>query len=329
MRIAHAAIATPHRCGLWETTRELVAAERAMGVDARVVDPAPNETAGVKGEDRGVPIADMDWGVTADLVVSHSGHDRTPLADTDQPIIHVSHGRPLSTWMGERSGGAPGLTYQTQRKTKDRYRAVVTFWPEYEPYLRSIWAPKPVYTIPAPADLSYWTPGHSAFNFHGKKGRYNVIITDPWSREDATVYHAVHAFVLFQKIVPHARLHMFAWDRNKKGLTGLTNLLGVGGGIIAPWVTNMREVMRAADMLISTNRIYTRSIREAMACGLQVVSGRDCHPEDIEQFALTMVRRMENPQPTRKMAEALFDPKQTAMRFLEAVEKEVAVCCGD
>ena len=73
MRIAHAAIATPRKCGLYETTRELVAAERALGVDARIVDPAPNEKVGIKNHDRGVPIAD--------------GHARA-----DQPAAHGNAG---------------------------------------------------------------------------------------------------------------------------------------------------------------------------------------------------------------------------------------------
>lgn len=315
MRLAHAAIATPHRCGLYETTRELVAAERSLGVDARIVDPLPHED-GARGEDRGVPIADFEWAAEADLIVNHSGFDNTPLEHTEQPVLHVAHGRPLSTFMGERSGQAPGLTWQTQRKARDRYRGAVTFWPEYEPYLRNIWRPKPVATVPPSVDLEYWSPADSDYDFSGRRGEYNVIMTDPWSREDAQPYHCIHAFALFRQIVPGARLHIFAWDGNRKAVTGLTNLLGDGGGMMTRWVTNLRYAMRAADMLITPHRIYTRSIREAMACGLQVVSGRDEHPEDVERFALTMVGKMERPEPTRKLAEALFTPAESARAML-------------
>lgn len=316
MQIAHSAIATPHRCGLYETTRELVAAERALGFDARIVDPDPVD-GGARGIDRGVPIAEMDWAVTADLVVNHSGFDKTPLQHSGPPVIHVAHGRPLSTFMGERSGQAPGLTWQTQRKQLSRYLGAVTFWPEYEPYLKTIWEPKPVWSIPPTVDLEFWTPRKSDFGFHGRRGAYNVIMTDPWSREDAQPYHCIHAFALFRKLVPEARLHIFAWDGNKKALTGLANILGQGGGMITRWVKNLRYAMRAADMLISPHRIYTRSIREAMACGLQVVSGRDCHPEDISEFAVLMAKRHDEPEPTRGMAEALFDPRRSAARLAD------------
>lgn len=329
MKLAHAAIITPGRCGLYETTRELVAAERELGINARLVDPQPHETYGVTGEDRGVPIADMDWGTKADVIVNHSGLDTTPLQQTDQPIVHVAHGRPLSTFMGERGGGAPGLTWQTQRARNGRYRAVVTFWPEFEPYLRNIWRPKPVFTVSPPVDLGYWTPGPSDYDFLGRGGKVNVVMLDPWSREDSSPYHCIHAFVLFHKMVKGAKLHMYAWDGNKKALTGLTNLLDSGGGIITRWATNVRDILRAADLLITPHRIFTRSIREAMACGTQVVSGRDRNPEDVELFALEMAKRLDRRKPVRKIAEALFDPLVTAREFMAVVEQSVEVPVGD
>ena len=57
-----------------------------------------------------------------------------------------------------------------------------------------------------------------------------------------------------------------------------------------------------------------------LACGVQVVSGMDCHPEDIDAFSRAMTRRLEHPKPVRRLAESLFDPEQTARRFLNAVE---------
>lgn len=325
MLVAHSVIVSPNRCGLYETARELIAAERKLGLDARIVDPSPVMKDGKPqfphdGQDRGVPISDMDWALTADLIVSHSGHDRTPLQESEQPVIHASHGRPLSTFMGERSGAAPGLTYQTQRRKQSRYLGAVTFWPEYEPYLRNIWFPKPTEVVPATVDLEYWSPGEGNCTFGGRRAAYNVVMTDPWSREDSSPYHCIHAFVMFRRICPDARLHMIGWDGNQKGLNGLANLLGDGGGCITAWSTDIRRVMRSADMLITPHRIYTRSIREAMACGLQVVSGRDCCPEDVESFALKMATKRERPDPTRKLAEALFDPDNAGTAMVKFID---------
>jgi glycosyltransferase involved in cell wall biosynthesis len=271
----------------------------------------------------------MDWGTLADVVVSHSGHDTTPLAKTSQPIIHVAHGRPLSTFLNWRTeGGAPVYTYSMQRSVDPRYRAAVTFWPEYAGHLRTLWGKVPVHVVPPPVDTEYWSPGETDYDFAGRAGGYNVVMTDPWSRIDVIPMTVVHAFALFRNIVPEARLHIYAVDnrgkeRDQRLINVLKLMLGDSLGVVQVWAKDLRRVYRAADMLITPHRIYTRSIREAMACGLQVVSGRDCHPEDIEDFALEMARRRDDPQPTRKMAAALFDPAETGRAFLHVAGEAV------
>lgn len=325
MRIAHVAIATPRRCGLYETTRELVAAERALGADARIVDPQPIAALYPGDEDRGVPLADMDWARTADVIASHSGHDKTPLAKTQQPIIHVAHGRPLSTFLGERAGGPPAYSYQVTRSKRPRYKACVTFWPEYEPILRAMWSPKPVRVVPPPVDLARWSAGPTPYDFGGQKANLNVVMADPWCRVDVSPFFCIHAFALFRAIRPDAKLHLFALDGNLRGLRAIQTMLGDSLGLIQGWAADLLPVYRAADLLITPHRIYTRSIREAMSCGCQVVSGRDCNPEDVENFALTMARRLDDPQPARRLAMAWFDPAETAREFLRIAEE----ACGD
>ena len=103
MRVAHAVAVTPGRCGLYETTRELVVGLRQLGVDSRMVDPthAKNKLHPVKAgqmlndsqgfNDRGALFASMDWGCKADIIVNHSGYDMTPLAATAQPVVHIDH----------------------------------------------------------------------------------------------------------------------------------------------------------------------------------------------------------------------------------------------
>lgn len=325
MKVAHAVIVSPNRCGLYETTRELVFAERALGLDARLVDPKPMKEYAHLEEDRGVPIAGMDWGAGADLVVSHSGHDGTPLAETSQPIVHVAHGRPLSTFLGERDGGAPGYSYNVRRSQHSRYRCAVTFWPEYEPIFRTLWREKPVHVVTPPVDASYWSPGLTSYDFGGKAAAINVVMTDPWSRRDVSPFHAVHAFARFAQLVPGARLHLYAVDGNTKGIDAMRMLLGASMGVVQGWASDLRSVYRAADLLITPHRIYTRSIREAMACGCQVVSGRDEHPENVEEFARRMALVLEQPAPTRELAVALFSPARAAQQMAGILRGAVEV----
>lgn len=322
MKLAHAAIRTPGACGLYETTREVAAGLRSRGVDARIVDPAPNEKFGpAPSEDRGVPIASMGWGAEeSDLIVSHSGHDGTPLDASGKPIIHVQHGRPVSSWLLERSGSAPSYSYAVDRRGNPRYRACVTFWPEYEAMLQQLWGDVPVFVCPPSVDLERWKPAEVDYDFMGHKGEYNVVMTDPWSRRDVSGITVVHAFKAFAQAMPGAKLHIFGID-NPKGFKALKVMLGEHCGLLQAWAKNLHQVYASADMLITPHRIYTRSIREAMAMGVQVVSGRDCHPEDTMLFAAEMLTRAHQPRNSRKFAEALFNPEDTAASFSRVLER--------
>ena len=324
MKIAHVSLVTPRKCGLYETARELAYGLRQLGHDARFVDPVPKKTMLAVGEiDRGVPISDMEWGCEADVLINHSGYDKTPLEKTNQPIIHVAHGRPLSSFLSERNGSTPIYSYAIQRSGYARFKAVVTFWPEYEPYLEKLWAPKKVFTVSSPVDLNYWSPGKSDYNFAGLGGKVNVVMADPWSRVDVSPLPCLHAFLLFADKVEGAKLHLFALDGNMKGITALTHRMNGTLGVRQGWAADLRSVYRSADLLITPHKIYTRSIREALACDLPVVSGRECDPEDIRAFALHMyaaIRPRSYPK-YRNLACNRFDISRTAREF-DAVLRE-------
>ena len=49
MKIAHLATIAPHRTGLYGTARDIVQAERKLGHDARLVDPARPRVGTVHG----------------------------------------------------------------------------------------------------------------------------------------------------------------------------------------------------------------------------------------------------------------------------------------
>lgn len=310
MRVAHICIVTPGRCGLYETTRELVSGLRGMGVDSRLIDiPGSNKV--YKGgypesEDRGAPVADMDWAVSADIVVSHSGYDGTAVDKTSQPIIHVAHGRPRSSFLSEKEGKTKIYTYHYNKNYDRRWAGVVTFWPEHKKHLKVMFPDKPIHVVQSPVDLEYWSPGDDSYDFHGNRGKINVVCTDAW-RSDVDPFMPLNAFTLWARKQKGAKFHLYAVPSNLNGFKPMIHRIKNDGnlGELVQWTTRLREVYRAADVMITGNDINTRSVREAMACGCPVV--RVSSFEDIEI----------NPdrESIRKEAETRFNPAKTAIQF--------------
>ena len=152
LSVAHIASCSPHCCGLYETARELVLAERELGINAHIVDPRPTAKE-IDGKqqiraqkakcpkcktdfnlvlekkdiptrppawagDRGVCIAPLKFALGSDIIVSHSGLDPR-FKDCQVPRIHVAHGRPNSSYRIERDGETPiYTTYYEMNKDK-------------------------------------------------------------------------------------------------------------------------------------------------------------------------------------------------------------------
>lgn len=314
LKLAHIAVVTPGRCGLYETVRELVVGLRALGVDSRVCDPLAKT---LPEEDRGATMGLMDWARAADILVNHSGLG--PLDETSKPVIHVAHGRPRSTFLIELKGSTPVYSYHYHKNKDPRFRAVVTFWPRHKPYLEVMWPDTPVHCVTAPVDLDAWNPaGPRGYGFHGKKGSCNVICTDAW-RDDIDPFEVVNAFALYARKFKGARLHIYGASKNMRGWGALLKSVQDQGnlGEVLPWVKGLANVYRAADMLITPHTIAVRSIREAMACGCPVAM---MATPDIEKFAVEMETvRVKNRRDVRAEAEKLFNPERTAKEFLAVV----------
>ena len=332
MKVAHVAVVTPGRCGLYETTRELVKALRDLGVDSRLVDPthAANKLHPIAVDkmlndyqgfnDRGAPFATMDWGLKADILVNHSGFDTTPLAKSTQPVVHVAHGRPQSSFNSESSGSTPIYSYHYRENANARFKAVVTFWPEHVPYLQVMWPDTPVHHIQSPVDLDAWTPdGPKGYKFGGKRGGTNVVCPDGF-RNDIDPFVALNAYALWARGTQGAKLHIYGL-RNKKGWGALIKRIQDDGnmGEVKSWVSGLAHAYRAADCLITSHSIDTRSVREAMACGCPVarVAGPTLNGfREGFSDALSADRKA-----VRSAAEQQFDPVQTAEQFKQILEQ--------
>lgn len=326
MKLAHVAIVTPHRCGLYETTRELVAAERALGHDARMFDPAPTPYHPKEDEDRGaVIVRDREWLKEADVIVDHSGCDGTT-DKLETPHILVAHGRPHHSFVGEVRGGAPVFSYHYRLDSTPKYKAVVTFWNQHVGHLKFMFRQKPVYCVPAPVDLSEWkASGPGGYGFHGKKGAYNVVIADAW-RDDGDLLDAVIAVGLAARILPGIKLHIYGKRGGEKGWPAIFKVLQDEGtlGEVQGWVSGLDNVYRAADMLVTPHQIDTRAVREAQACGCTVFRAQGMLDLMAKFIADDLQKPRRDREAERKWAAQAFNPLTTAKSFLEIARR---ACC--
>ena len=264
MKIAHWTVVTPGRCGLYETAREMVKGLRDLGIDSRLVDPdiKANKLYPNSDNDRGASIANTDWAMGADLFINHSGLGLYEKI-TKQPIIHICHGRPRYSFIGERDGWVPVVSYQYRKGKEDRYTPV-TLWEEHKPYLEPVWGHE-VKFIPPCVDLDFWKPEGPR---HFKSG-VNYVITDAW-RSDIDPYICLIAFINSDV---KAKLHVYGAEQNRRGWNVLFKILQDQGrlGEVKPWVKGLDTVYRSADALLTPHTIDTRAVREAMACGCPVI----------------------------------------------------------
>lgn len=320
MKVAHLAIVTPRRCGLYETTRELVGGLRSVGVDSCIVDPQPNKNPiGWRGDqDRGVPVRGLDWAKDADVLVNHSGLG--DLEDCGKPIVHVAHGRPRHSFLSETSGSTPIYSYHYQNNYKEQFKSVVTFWPQHKPYLDVMYPDKPVIHVQSPVDLSFWSPGPSDYDFGGHRGGVNVVCTDAF-RDDIDAYDPINAYILWARKNRHLnpKLHIYGKPRNMKGWGALIKRAQEDGvmGLVQGWAKELRHVYRSADLVLTAHDIDVRTVRESMACGCPVVRVNDIADTSVIDQGLQLDRDV-----VRVKATKLFDPKVTAKQFKKVIE-----CC--
>lgn len=326
MRVAHLARITPQRCGLYETARDLVAAERKLDIDAFLLDPFRPLA------DRGVPIGNCRGVDGCDVLVSHSGlgvYEK----EKNIPFVHVLHGRPESSFLLERTDKVAVYTYVAAIANDERYKAFVTFWPEHRDYWSMFVPEEKLHVVSPPVDLEKWTPdGPKGYKFGGKKGEINCVITDMW-REDKTPFHAIHGFHEYAKSNPGAKLHLYGINGNRKGIDVMLRKLKQQGslGEVKGHVAGLENVYRAADMVLTPHRIATRTVREALACGCPVVADvRSSHAQsraDVESpasWSEAIARETGDREQARERAEMSFSATKTAGEFADIFEQVTA-----
>jgi len=195
-------------------------------------------------------------------------------------------------------------------KSKDcRYKKFVTFWPEYVNIWKNIVGDKLEY-VPACVDTNEFKPVEKDWSVP------QILISDMW-REDVTPFNVIMIAGEFALKYPGSKIHICGID--KSILNSLTPFLeefqrlGILGDI-SMQTKKIKDWYAKCNMLITPHVIATRSVREAMACGLKV-SRNTCSVANIESCWL-------HPPEARGFAETVFGMRWSGV-VMEAVLKSV------
>ena len=344
IKIAHFAEFAPNRTGLYGTTKDLVMAERNVGLDAVFIDSHV-----VKGgkiisrpnlKDGDLPIKTPEWAKTADVLVHHSIIHQQ-LRNRGIPIILAIHGRPESTFLMEhrellkRQHGRI-FSAVLEHGENHRYKAFFTFWKPYM-YHFGLQLPKDkLFYVPAMVDLKAFSPDGIVHEFNGEP---RILIADMW-RHDVTPFNVLMATGIFkEKYAPNAKVHIIGAAPEKSSIKSLVKMLKGTLCDVHPLVENMPLCYRGADIVVTPHNIATRIVRESLACGTPIVAGTGnpytpftADARDANSFAheihkcWTWIKSIEKKQvveQVRGTAEREFNPEQSGLAAKAIYEKVV------
>lgn len=283
MRVAHFARFAPHQAGIYETTKELILAERQIGIDAQMIDYGDDATKGqiysrVGLKDGDIVTISPDWALKADVLVRHSAIPKE-IMEKGIPAIMCLHGAPEYSFMLEHTGAT--RTLKEIMLSAKNFKGLVTFWKEnlltWETLLD-----REVHYCPPTVNLDVFNPKGKRFDFGKDIGEFNIVVTNIWRKEYHTPFNVLFAAAKFIKdVCPEGRVHVFAVPKDNtkypkndgpvnRILLELKKAKLIGG--CYPMIKNLQDVYRAADMLVTPSTIAQRTVREALACGCPIVA---------------------------------------------------------
>ena len=334
LSVAHFVQVAPKRAGLYETTREIAWAQREyLNWDARLVDVTGIVT-GVgnpikEGEDRGVPIADLDWSRKADVHFLHSG---IPSAvEGTRPVFYFAHGLPeyvfYSQMMVEVSTD-PNIRKDRANRTpfngpwslittlgkKEFMKGAITLWKRHSYYLEPYF--NKVILSNHFCKLEDFTPEGKGIEYRtpASEDGLNITFSDHWRysafKDPFQVLHGARKFCKDTG----SRIHLYALPKDEiQHLHHPWNsiLHGVGGttddeslphviGDLHTIHEDIAAVHRTADLLITPSCDDTRTVLEASACGCPVLAR---HGTDGALFHC----RMEDPEDVDRVLRSIYD----------------------
>jgi len=289
MKIVHFGPFAPNQSGMYEAARDMVIADHMNGHDVFFVDVGAMTTDGKKIEPKdgkeddraGLNIisAKPDVCNDADILIYHTGVPDNWVVKNQAPIIMILHGRPASCFVVEHNGSKQSYSLMAHLATWPRIKKMVTFWDYHVQFWNHIIPKEKLVCFDAPpVDDNRFSPFGSKYDFAGKQGLLNVVIADTW-RDDINTFEVMNAALDVAKKTTDVMFHLFAlknplpqcWELILQEFRK-ANALGATWGRR----TDMEEVYRAADIVLSPQRIVTRTVAEPLCCGTPVIADSCC-----------------------------------------------------
>jgi len=291
MRIAHCCPFAPNRAGIYEAARDMARADAEAGHGVDFVDTGVTVAGNATKEPPQVGAVDDRGGFrivtaspsvldVADVLVFHSGVPDAWVVRSQAPIVWILHGRPLAAFRLERAH--PDLQpYSLLKHVAEwpRTKALVSFWPEHAPYWAALFGAEKLRVLGwPPIDLERFSPDGPRHVFEPRhRGEINGLIADA-SREDLDAFDVAHGALEAARRIPGLRWHFYALDTPLGPWEHVIDALRRIGalGELCGRMADMEQVYRAADLLLTPQRIATRTIGEAQACGTPVLAAMGC-----------------------------------------------------
>jgi len=284
MKIVHFAPFAPNACGLYEAARDMYSADTRARHDTHFVDTGIDGAPGKIGasDRRGDVIlttSDPKVVYDADFIIAHTGVSDNWLVKCNAPIIWILHGRPLACFRPEQNGGNRSYSLIAELATWPRVHKMVTFWDHHVPYWKTIIPEDKLVCFSAPPiDERRFAPEGAVRDWGVMRGEHNIMIAESW-REDVDIFEITHGAIEAARRMDGLKFHFFAmetplgcWDY----LIDELRRLNAKGDIVGR-IGEISDAYRAADLLLSPQRITTRSIGEALSCGTPVIAANGCN----------------------------------------------------
>lgn len=278
MKIAHFSLFAPHRSGMYETTRDLVLAEREAGIEAELIDHVRCTEVLRDGT---FATGTIKFADVADVYCLHAAIPQPYYGDRT-PKVFVLHGHPLYTWQSELYGLEPGNPKPfstTLMYVRDpRIDRLVTFWEDQAGYWQVLDGQRHVNRLRVVPRGLYWGSNLRADGERANLVGDPVLVIADQFRLLKDSFALCFAAAIFARKHPGARLHLFcippegtAPGDGIRDVLMNSEIRSVLGSVNEVSET-VEDVFRGADILLSSVRGESRVVLEALACGCDVVA---------------------------------------------------------